>query len=134
MQIFQQLKSLRPNLLQFSSTYPPYPSFHISQKYSYPSSTENPTLSSTNSILKQTSLFFFSFNQSSTIAEEAEESLLGSVKTFPSYQQAMETFSSTLAFSLMILNNRNGFFSHPNFLLMIKILLTNLKLYEKNER
>ena len=80
------MKSLSPNPLQFSSTYQPSSSFHLSQtsqEYSCPSSTENPTLSSTKSIQKQMSLLSFSFKQSSTIAEESEESLLGSVKTFP---------------------------------------------------
>jgi hypothetical protein len=81
-EIFQQLKSLSHNPLQFSSTYQPSSSFHITQttqEYSSSSSTQNPTLSSTNSFQNQSSLLFFS----STITEESEESLFESVETFP---------------------------------------------------
>jgi len=61
-------------------------SFHISdlhQEYSYPSSTENHNLSSTNSIQEISSFFSFSHdNQSSTLTENPQANPLGSVQTF----------------------------------------------------
>ena len=87
MAMSQQLKSLNSNPLLPTSTYPPSSSFHISQtnqEYSSPSSIKDPTLSSTNSIQEHSSLVSFSFNQSSTLTEDPQASLLGSVKTFPS--------------------------------------------------
>ena len=78
---FQQLNDLGPKQFQSPSTNSPSSSFQTYQGSSYQSSTETPTLSSINSIQENSSL---SSNQSSTLTEDPQSSLLGSVKTFSS--------------------------------------------------
>lgn len=57
-------------------------SFHISDLHTYHSSTENYNLSSTNSIQENSSISYFSHNQSSILTENPQANPLGSVQTF----------------------------------------------------
>ena len=107
---FQQLNALSSYKPHLSSTYPPSSSFQTfqDQQSAYPSSTENPNLSSTNSIQEH----LFTSTKSSTLTEDPEANILGSDGTF-----------SSLPTEEPIVTNYVDIFLHICFLIFVLIVV-----------